>query len=209
VGETVPVGVSALDGVVGLGRHGRPTEQPGVIASEVTGVGLALVTARRERRAALGEAVRMSFGVDVPSSPRRVTGSELSFIWCGPDQWLVYRHPEPVAGMEAHLRDPLGQWASIVDQSHARTLWHVTGPRVRDALAKGISIDLHPRGFGTGDVAITAVGHVGVHLWQIDDTPAYEMAVARSLTISFWHWLAASAAEYGLELRAEQPLSRS
>ena len=61
-------------------------------------------------------------------------------------------------------------------------------------------IDLHPRAFKPGDTAVTCVAHIGVQLWQIDDAPTYEFAVARSLAQSFWHWLEASAAEYGLDL---------
>jgi sarcosine oxidase subunit gamma len=78
-------------------------------------------------------------------------------------------------------------------------LLQAAGPRVRDALAKGLAIDLHPRVFTTGHAAVTAVAHIGVHIWQVDDSPTYEIAVPRSLAISFWRWLAASAAEYGLE----------
>ncbi len=48
--------------------------------------------------------------------------------------------------------------------------------------------------------AVTAVAHIGVHLWQTDDGPTYELAVPRGFALSFWHWLEASSAEYGLEL---------
>jgi len=41
-----------------------------------------------------------------------------------------------------------------------------------------------------------------VHLWQIDDSPTYDIAVPRSLAASFWHWLAESAAEFGLDVVA-------
>ena len=58
-------------------------------------------------------------------------------------------------------------------------------------------IDLHPRAFGPGDAAVTSVAHVGVHLWQIDAAPTYELAVPRSLAAAFWHWLVESAAEFG------------
>jgi methylglutamate dehydrogenase subunit D len=61
-------------------------------------------------------------------------------------------------------------------------------------------VDLHPRAFGPGDVAITPVSHITAHIWQTHADPVYELAVARSLTPSFWHWLEASAAEYGLEV---------
>jgi methylglutamate dehydrogenase subunit D len=194
--------VSALDGVVAAGRHGRRTGGPGVMVSEVRGGGLATVTARKGRREALLDAARAAFGVELPSLPRCVTARDIAFIWSGPDQWLAYWNPAPARGMEAALAEPLTAFAAIVDQSHGRTLLRVTGPRVRDALAKGLAIDLHPREFKTGYAAVTAVAHIGVHFWQTDDRPIYALAVPRGLALSFWHWLEASSAEYGLELVA-------
>jgi sarcosine oxidase subunit gamma len=191
--------VSALDGAVTPGRHGRRAGDPGVIATEVRSVGLALIAARKGQRASLGDAVRSSFGVELPDTPRRVAGRDMAFIWCGPDQWLAHMEPAPATGMEAVLA-PLAGMASLVDQSHGRIVLRVTGPRVRDALAKGFPIDLHPRAFKPGDTAITAVAHIGAQIWQTDDAPTYEIAVARAFARSFWHWLEASAAEYGLEL---------
>ena len=158
------------------------------------GAGLATVTARKGRRAALLDAARSAFGAELPATPRRVEGRDIAFVWSGPDQWLACRHPAPAEGMEALLATPFAGLASVVDQSHGRTLLRVTGPNVRDALAKGVPIDLHPRAFKAGDAAATLVSHIPVHLWQIDDRPTYEFAVARSLAQSFWHWLAASAA---------------
>ncbi len=191
--------VSALDGVVAAGRYGRRTGDAGVIVSEVREVGLATVAARKGRRSAFVDAARSAFGVELPDLPRCVEGRNMAFIWSGPDQWLAYRHPAPAAGMEAALAGPFGKFAAIVDQSHGRTLLRATGPRVRDALAKGLAIDLHPREFKTGYAAVTAVAHIGVHFWQTDDRPTYEFAVPRGFALSFWHWLEASAAEFGLE----------
>ena len=57
-------------------------------------------------------------------------------------------------------------------------------------------------------MADIGVAHVAVQLWQTDDTPTYTFSVARSLAGSFWDWLAASAAEYGLELAAARPIGR-
>ena len=191
--------VSALDGVVKPGRIGRATASPGVTVRELRGAGLATVTARNGRRAALLDAAGSAFGAELPAMPRRIKGRDIAFVWSGPDQWLAYAHPAPAAGMEALLATAFAGLASVVDQSHGRTLLRVTGPHVRDALAKGVPIDLHPRAFKPGDAAATLVSHIPVHLWQIDDRPTYEFAVARSLAQSFWHWLAASSAQYGLE----------
>ena len=47
------------------------------------------------------------------------------------------------------------------------------------------------------DAAVTTVGHIVVHLWQLDETPTYEFAVLRSYAAAFWRWLVDSAAEFG------------
>ena len=83
------------------------------------------------------------------------------------------------------------------------TLKRVSGPKTRQVLAKGISLDLDARVFKPGDVALTLAEHIAVQLWQVDDRPSYEIAMFRSLAGSFWHWLAASAEEFGYEVVEE------
>ena len=50
---------------------------------------------------------------------------------------------------------------------------------------------------------MTAIAHIGVQLWQLDDAPTYELAVPRSMAKSFWTWFSASAAEFGLAVAGE------
>jgi heterotetrameric sarcosine oxidase gamma subunit len=200
VAEDAHIFVSALDGIAAPGRYGRSTASPGVIVRELREAGLATVTARKGRHAALLDAARSAFGADLPATPRRAQGRDVAFIWSGPDQWLACTPRTPAGGIEALLAAPFAGLASVVDQSHGRTLLRVSGPNVRDALSKGVAVDLHARAFKTGDAAATLVSHIPVHLWQIDDAPTYEFAVARSLAQSFWRWLEASAAQYGLEV---------
>ena len=91
------------------------------------------------------------------------------------------------------------------DQSGSRRLLELRGARIRDVLAKGVSVDLHPRAFRTGDVAVTTASHLAVHLWQVADDPAYRLLVVHTYFDSLWRWLAASAAEYGCEVLAPAP----
>jgi methylglutamate dehydrogenase subunit D len=190
---------SALAGAVAAGgQYGRRSACPGVVVSEIHAPGLAMVAARKGRRGDLIAAVRAGFGVDLPTTPRRATGQEIAFVWVGPDQWLALQHPAPKDGMEGLLA-PLAGLASLVEVSHGRTLFALTGSRVREALAKGVPIDLHASAFGPGDAASTLVAHIPVNLWQVDDRPSYEFAIARSLAQSFWQWLTAAAAEYGVQ----------
>jgi sarcosine oxidase subunit gamma len=97
--------------------------------------------------------------------------------------------------------DELEGVASVSDQSDGYTLIRLSGTHVRDALAKLVPIDVHPRAFKVGDVASTVASHVGVTVWRMPDEPdstaVFEVILFRSLTRSFWHALAEAAGEYG------------
>lgn len=196
---------SPLEGVLTPGRHGREAGPPGVTVTERVGLGMASVVARRGQADALAASVRDAFGLDLPTTPRRAVGRDVAFVWSGPDQWLAVAEgplaESPLAEvLEAVLAERLEGLAAVADQGNGRALLRVHGPRARAALAKGVPIDLDPRAFRPGDAALTAASHIGLQLWQLDEAPTYEIAVARGFAASFWRWLAASSAEYGCEV---------
>jgi heterotetrameric sarcosine oxidase gamma subunit len=73
----------------------------------------------------------------------------------------------------------------------------IAGPSARAAFAKGLSIDLDPIVFARDDVASSILAHIPVTIWRTDES-SYEVALPRSYASDFWHWLADSAAEFGL-----------
>ena len=54
------------------------------------------------------------------------------------------------------------------------------GAKARALLAKGRSIDLHPRAFKPGDAGVTLLSHIAVQLWQVDETPTFDLALPRA-----------------------------
>jgi methylglutamate dehydrogenase subunit D len=50
-------------------------------------------------------------------------------------------------------------------------------------------------------VAMTAIAHINVHLWQVDEQPTYDLAVFRSFAVALWEWLTAAAAEFGFSTK--------
>ena len=80
--------------------------------------------------------------------------------------------------MRRALRARIGPFAAVADQSDARLVLRLSGPRVRDVLAKGVPVDLHPQAFKPGDVANTLVGYIGVQIDMLDerDLPAHSAA---------------------------------
>jgi sarcosine oxidase subunit gamma len=105
-------------------------------------------------------------------------------------------------GFATKLRARIGPFAAVVDQSDARLVLRLSGPRVRDVLAKGVPVDLHPKAFKPGDVASTLVAYVGVQIDMLDDAPTYQLMAPRSMAGTLWSWLAASAAEFGYDVVA-------
>jgi len=188
----------------GPGRLGRREGAPGLVLQELTQFALASVVARKGQAAQAAEAAQRAFGASPPSSPTIAAGNELAFVWSGPGHWLALG-PQASEPVEARLGAVFGRHASVFDQSGSRVLHDLRGARVRDVLAKGVSIDLHPRSFRTGDVAVTTASHLAVHLWQVADEPVYRLLVVRTYFDSLWRWLAASAAEYGCEVLAPTP----
>ncbi len=190
----------ALSGLIRSGRYGAASGTPGVRIGPRTGLALATLSVRKGRGKALREAARAAFGAELPERPRVAHGDGVAFIWAGPESWLALRQGDD---LEPVLRDALGACASVTDQSDGRAVLRVEGPRARDLLAKGLPIDLHPRAFSPGDVALSLVAHVGVHLWQLDDTPSYELAVLSGYARSLLAWMLESGAEYGVDLATE------
>lgn len=180
---------------------GDRTGHPGVVITERANVSLCSVIARKGAGALIADRVRAELGVELPRTPRTSGPGAIEFIWAGPNQWLALSEGNDGRALEQRLRALLGPVASLTDQSDGRSVLRVAGHRARDAMAKGVHIDLHRRAFKPGDAAITAVAYVNVHFWQVDEAPTYDVAVFRSFAVAFCEWLAVAAAEFGVSAK--------
>lgn len=190
---------SALSGIAVPGRYGR-AGTAGVLIEEVADLAFASVTCRNGRHFALFNAVNASFGIALPDGPRRVTRGHVTFAGVGPDQWIASADGADAAGFAARVRARIGPFAAVADQSDARLVLRVSGPRIREVLAKGVPVDLHPSVFKPGDIACTLVGHINTQVDMLDEA-TYQLAAPRSMAGSFWSWLTAAAAEFGYQVR--------
>jgi sarcosine oxidase subunit gamma len=175
-------------------------ETAGVTVAARTQIEIATVIARGDRQA-LEERARSAFGILLPSGPRVAVAERIAFVGAGPRTWLALRAGR--GDLLADLERALGEGAAVSDQSDGYAVLRLSGSKVRATFEKGLGVDLHPRAFRPGDAAVTGCTHLGVILWQLDDSPTFEVAVFRSLAAAFWHWLSESAAEYGLKVVPE------
>lgn len=163
-----------------------------ITAIERVGLAVATVMVRKGRDAELRASAERLFGIRLPDGPVWVSRNEVTYLGTGPGKWLAISEldePTFVQRLEAELNGV----ASVVDQSGALGVLRLSGPALFDTLAKGVQIDLSTDVFPTGAVAVTSIAHIGVTLWKVDDRPSIDIAVARSLSDSFLHWLEISA----------------
>lgn len=148
-----------------------------------------------------GAQVRASaaLGVDLPTAPNTwVPTSDGRVVWLGPDEWLFTSTARAPEELEARVRAAVvGLGGSATDVSAQRIGLRLTGARVRDVLAKGCSIDLHPRVFGRGSSAQTTLGQAGVVLLALSDAGDDHVVLVRASFAGYLaDWLLDAALEF-------------
>jgi heterotetrameric sarcosine oxidase gamma subunit len=173
-----------------------PAETAGVTVCDRVALRAATVIARGNITE-VATRLRAAHGLELGQGAKRSVAGDLAFVGIGPRSWLALSENEALAN---ELRRDMGDAAAVSDQSSGYAVLRLAGPKVRATLEKGVGVDLHPRAFRPDDTAITSCANSGVIIWQIDEMPTYEIAVARSFAADFCHWLMQSAAEFGLKV---------
>ena len=150
------------------------------------------------RLSTVGTEASAALGVELPTAPNTwVPAGTGRAVWLGPDEWLLSSTTEAPEELEARVRAavlPLG--GSATDVSAQRIGLRLTGARVRDVLAKGCSIALHPRVFGRGRSAQTTLGQAGVVLLALSDADDVVVLVRSSFAGYLADWLLDAALEF-------------
>ena len=138
-------------------------------------------------------------GIDLPTVPNTWAPTQDGrVVWLGPDEWLLTSERERPEDLEARIRDavvPLG--GAAVDVSAQRIAIRLTGSQMRDLLAKGCAIDLHPRVFGRGRSAQSTLGLAAVVLLALGDGGDDFLVLVRSSFAGYLaEWLLDAAVEY-------------
>jgi heterotetrameric sarcosine oxidase gamma subunit len=188
---------SPFAGLLKPGRHGAREGAAGVRLSARTGLALFVISAGAGKASEVATKMHSVTGLDLPMGSKRVSKNGFALIGTAPGQWLAVAESKEAHALPAMLGVALKGVATVVDQSDGKAVLRISGPRAREVLAKGCSLDLHPSVFKPGSAGTTPVALIDCAIWQGDETPSYDLAVPTSFAESFWSWLTASSAEYG------------
>ena len=138
------------------------------------------------------QAVRQTLGQPLPVIPNTFTVGDHTVFWLGPDEWLLVtalgKEKETTRQLEKSLA---GQCYSLVDVTGGQLLIRLSGNHIREVLAKGCTLDLHPRSFKAGQCAQTTLAKTSMLIALIDDIPTFDIIVRRSFAEYAARWVAA------------------
>ena len=128
---------------------------------------------------------------EVPVSANTMTTGDHRVFWLGPDEWQIVTAADNTARLLAGLREALtGSHATLCDLSGGQVTLRLTGPRVREVLAKGCTLDLSPATFAIGACAQSGLAKASMLIGHIEDAgPAFEIIVRRSFADYVARWL--------------------
>ena len=182
---------SALASVYVAGRFGVDTDVPGTTFQERPNLTLVHVDC--------GDAVAESaLGFTLPTAGLSKADGNTRALWMGPGRWLIVATDTTYGALADKITSRLPD-AAVNDVSSSRTVLRLSGPKVRDVLAAGCPIDLHPTKWTPGACATTIFGHFTVTLDCID-TESFDIYIARGFAMSFYEWLMEAAKEFGVEV---------
>jgi sarcosine oxidase subunit gamma len=138
-------------------------------------------------------------GLSLPSFGRIAAAREAVVLCTRPERWLLLAPPAAPDATLSSWRAPCAGCAAPVELSSALTVLHLAGPAVREVLARGCRLDLHPDVFAAGSAASTHVAQVPVTLAAL---PGGWLVLTPSSTARhFQQWLTTTAAPFGLAAR--------
>lgn len=147
----------------------------------------------------LASVVKSLASADLPARANTFSPGECELYWLGPDEWLALSR-EPMDIVE--WRDKLASaGGSVVDMSDGYVRLDISGKSVREVLAKGCTLDLHPDCFQRGDCAQTAIARGAVLIARAAGENSFVLVVRRSFAEYLALWLRQAAAEFGVTFR--------
>lgn len=135
----------------------------------------------------------------LPGTANTFSSGNCDIYWLGPDEWLVLSKSAIDVARWRDRLEPAG--GSLVDLSHGYVCLHVSGKPVREVLAKGCTLDLHPDIFRHGDCAQTGISRTAVLIARAAGENSFVLVVRRSFAEYLALWLRRAAAEFGVTFR--------
>ena len=147
------------------------------------------------------EALESQLGQSLPTTPNTLSEGEHHIYWLGPDEWLILTDLPQLRLLVEKLRQAAdGKHVALNDVSGGQIVLRLDGTGVRDLLAKGCTLDLHPRVFTAGMCAQSGLAKANVLIGLAGQAESFDIVVRRSFSDYLLRWLLQGADEFGVTI---------
>lgn len=140
-------------------------------------------------------ALTREFGLDWPARPNTVSHAAATVLWLAPREWAVVGLPADEVGARA-ARACGATLHHVADAGGGRVQFELSGAHARTVLAKGCSLDLHPRAFAPDACAQSLLAQVPVLLAAGGAAGAWRLWADASWARFLRAWLVDAAVEF-------------
>jgi len=129
-------------------------------------------------------------GLELPSEVGAILHGAMRVMCIGPGDWLVVSQQHSAPSLRAQLEPEARQvGVAVVDLTDGLTTLEIRGAVARELLSKGCGIDFHPRSFPPGRCMATRFAQIPVVIECLDESPHFQLHVARSYFEYLYSWL--------------------
>lgn len=188
---------SAIEKAYTPGRHGNPAgSEPGIVFVERRNLSIAHIVDKSGSQT-IAQVVKKETGCALSDKANTATtNGACSVLSLAPGRWLAVSAVHDEGTLAGALRN---SGTVVNDIGGGRTVIRISGRRVRDLLAKGCPVDIHPCVFGPDACAATDLLHIPVIIHNLDYY-SYDVYVSLSYALSLWEWLTDGAGEFGYQV---------
>lgn len=137
----------------------------------------------------------------LPSNNSTVTVGERTLVWLAPDEYLLLCEAGRETALHSQLMLDLGKvHAAVTNVTDALCAMSLRGSAVRQVLAKGCALDLHPSVFTAGMCAQTMLSHAAVTMIAGQDN-RFTLICRTSFAAYVHDWLMDAGLEYGVSFK--------
>ena len=193
-----PPGRTALAGITPATHDNPEGGKPGLVITELAHLGKINLRGGAD----MLPVIRTHTGCDaLPENNRLVSVGDRHLVWLGPDEFLLLC----AAGTETHLHSQLTLdmadiHAAVTNVTDSLCALSLRGPAVREVLARGCALDLHPSKFTAGDCAQSMLAHAAVTLIANDET-GFTLICRTSFAPYVADWLMDAGLAFGVSFR--------
>ena len=161
-----PIAETPLSGVLKKGQYGA--KNPSLTLSEIIYDSTVQVICYEDTERKLNTTLKKLLGVALPKPNTSVAFKKGRIMWAGVHRYHIVSSDKKLLKTLSDST-PI-KIASVVDLSHARAIYAITGMGTLEVLAKGASVDFKGDDFKRGTCVLTNMAHIGIMVDCLDRT---------------------------------------